>query len=350
MGRNASEHLDIAGYLENWSVSIRLDKKEAATNIYEDLKKHTDEYDTDSLIRYFLSESRYHAMHNNLLESKRSLAKAKQYEEHFTELNKYHYYFAEGITYYYEKQHQDALRCLEQAEKYLVHLSEKAEIGEFHLIKAMVYYFLDITTLSAVHAERAVDAFKSIKAMNFLLARTELVQGMNYMDLLNYEMSEEYLHRALATCKKIENKSLQASTNLNLGLLYVKRELPGTAIRYLEAALEGKQERIELKILYLLADSYWKTNQSSKAMEVYTEGFQKSIDRDDITKKWEFAMLHKKYEDQNNFESVWQEGIEYFRRINDVYNVRLFSRELAEYYTVTKDYELATKYYLLALI
>ncbi|PAE17667.1 hypothetical protein CHH91_02555 [Virgibacillus sp. 7505] len=344
------ESLDIAGHLDNWSLSIRLDKKEAARSIYESLSKHTVEYDTETLVTYLLIESRYHTILGNLQESKHSLAKAREYEENFTELHKYQHFLTESNIYYFEKQYQDALASLEKAEKYISLLMDPAEIGEFHLIKAMVYYYLDITTLSAVHAARAAERFKSLEPLNFLLARTELVQGMNYLDMSDYEMAEEHLHRALSTCKRIENQSLLASTNLNLGLLYVTRELPATAIRYLEDALAGKQERIELNILYLLADSYWKTNQTTKALKAYTEGFQKSLDRDDTKMKWEFAMLHKKYEDRHNFESVWQEGIEYFRKVNDKFNVRLFSKELAQYYTDNKQYELATKYYLLALI
>ncbi|WP_179288081.1 tetratricopeptide repeat protein [Terribacillus saccharophilus] len=344
------ESLDIAGHLDNWSVSIQLDKKEAARSIYEELNKHIGEYDAEALVTYFLLESRYHAIRGDFQESKHSLVKAREYDGNFTELQKYQLFFAEGIIHYFEKQYQDALVCLEKAEKYVSPSMEPAEIGEFHLIKAMVYYFLDITTLSVVHAARAVENFKSLEPLNFLLARTELVQGMNYLDMSDYEMAEEHLHRALSTCKRIENQSLLASTNLNLGLLYSTRGLPATAIRYLEDALAGKQERIELNVLYLLADSYWKTNQATKAKQAYAEGFQKSLENDDTKMKWEFAMLHKKYEDRHNFESVWQEGIEYFQKVNDKYNVRLFSKELAQYYTDSKQYELATKYYLLALI
>ena len=49
--------------------------------------------------------------------------------------------------------------------------------------------------------------------------------------------------------------------------------------------------------------------------------------------KWEIAMLQKKFEDRVNYESVWQESIEYFRKVNDLFNVRLYLKELAEHYT-----------------
>ncbi|QXE02283.1 lipopolysaccharide assembly protein LapB [Terribacillus sp. DMT04] len=344
------ERLDTIDHLENWSVSIQLDKKEVARSIHKELNKHTDHFDTQTLISYFLLESRYYTIIGELQASKRSLVIARQYEDNFTEFHRYQHFFAEGIIDYYEELFEEALMKFEKAEQHISSVIDPAGLGEFHLIKAMTYYFLDITALSALHAAKAVEKLNSIGALNFLLARSELVQGMNYMELSDYETAEEYLHRALATCKKIENESLLASTNLNLGLLYVTRELPAVAIRYLEEALEKKQERIELKTLYLLADSYWQTNQTANAMKAYTAGFQKSIDSNNTKMKWEFAMLHKKYEDKVNFESVWQEGIEYFQKINDLFNVRHYSKELAQYYTENKQYELATRYYLLAII
>ncbi|SDC37301.1 response regulator aspartate phosphatase C [Terribacillus halophilus] len=174
-----------------------------------------------------------------------------------------------------------------------------------------------------------------------------MLQGLNCIDLRNFDKAEEYLHSALTSFKTLGNNNFIASTNLNLGVLYVKNNLPAAALRYLKEALKLNQG---LKILYLLADCYWKTDQTSKALETYTAGFKESIEKDDMAKKWEFAMLHKKYEDRLNFESVWQEGIEYFRRINDIYNVKRFSTELAQYYNENSQYELATKYYSLALL
>lgn len=349
MGKNTSID-DIAAQLDNWSISIRLDKREAAANIHDYLKGFINDYSTDTLIRYILLESRFYLMQKDLVNSAIAIDNAKSYLDHFTDIHRHYLYLAEGILFYDEKHYQEALNYFEKAENYLNQLQDPVEIGEFHLRKAMTYYFLDITTLSALHAERAIEALKPYKTFEFLLARAEMLQGMNYMDLKNFELSEEHLHRALASYKNINKQDFVTTTNLNLGLLYVQRELPGTAIRYLEEARKDKQDRIHLKILYLLAESYWKTNQSSKAMEAYTEGFQKSIDKDDLTMKWEFAMLHKKFEDRVNYESVWQEGIEYFKKVNDLFNVRLYSKELAQYYTETKQYELATRYYLLASI
>ena len=348
MGWN-SQQLDIVALMDSWSVSIRLENLEAASSIHEELKVHINEFRNETAINFNLLESRYYA-NNDMSQSKLALAKAKKLQGHFNDIQHYYLHLTEGMTHYYEDQYYDAIASYEKAEKLLHHLEDPVEKGEFHLRIAMTYYNLDITTLSALHAEKAIEYFKPYKTFEFLLARTEMLQGLNYVDLLNYENAEEYLHRAKSSFKNTENLNFVSYTNLNLGDLYVKKDLPGTAIRYLEEALQSNPKRGRLKILYLLADCYWKTNQPSKALEFYLEGFQASIENEDITKKWEFAMLHKKYEDRNNFESVWQEGIEYFQRVNDVYNVRLFSRELAQYYTKRKYYELATKYYLLALI
>lgn len=350
MGQNILGNTDIAAQLDNWLISIRLDKKKAAATIHRDLKSLINDYEIHNLITYLLVESRFYLMNKDTKNAAASLDNAKEYLEHFNDIQRHHMLIAEGIIFYDEDHFQEALNYFEKAEKYLHLIDDSVEIGEFHLRKAMTYFYLDITSLSVLHGEKAAEAFRPHKTFEFLLARTEMMQGLNFVDLQNYDRAEESLHRALTSFKNLENHNFITSTNLNLGVLYVKNNLPAAAIRYLEEALKGNQERIRLKILYLLADCYWKTNQSAKALDAYSEGFNASIEKDDIAKKWEFAMLHKKYEDQLNYESVWQEGIDYFRKINDNYNVRRFSKELAQYYTENNQYEMASKYYVLALL
>ncbi|PAD38411.1 tetratricopeptide repeat protein [Terribacillus sp. 7520-G] len=350
MGENIFNHTDIVDRLDNWSINIRLDKRDTAASIHQDIKNMIADYDISTLITYFLLESRFYLMNKDPVHAAMSLADAKKYTDHFHDIHLHHLHIAEGIIFYDENRFQEALNCFEKAERYLDQLEDPAEIGEFHLRKAMTYFYLDITSLSVLHGERAAEAFRPHKTLEFLLARTEMMQGLNFADLHKYDRAEACLQRALTSFKRLENHNFITSSNLNLGVLYVKRNLPAVAIHYLEEALKGNQERIHLKILYLLADCYWKTNQTSKALKTYTEGFSISTKKDDTAKKWEFAMLHKKYEDKLNFESVWQEGIDYFTKINDNYNVRRFSKELAEYYTESNQYELASRYYALALL
>ncbi|MFP7477004.1 tetratricopeptide repeat protein [Terribacillus saccharophilus] len=349
MGRNLSDHLDFAALMDNLSVSIQLDKKDAAASIHLELKKHLNEFDDETLITYYLFESRYYLMHKDAVNSAISLDNAKAHKDHFRDIHWYFLHLAKGILFYDGGNYQKALQYYEEAEAYIEQLEDPIAIGEFHLRKAMTYYFLDITNLSVLHCARAAKVFKTSKRLEFLLARTQMLQGMNYVDQLNYDLAKKTLLKALTIFKKNKNQNFISSTNLNLGVLYVKRGLPAVAISYLHAALQGNQKRIQLKILYLLTDCYWKTNQPSKAIEAYKEGFQASIEENNMTKMWEFAMLHKKYEDRLNFEIVWQEGINYFQRIEDTYNVRLFSKELAQYYADKNQHDLAMKYYLLTL-
>ncbi|PAD40153.1 hypothetical protein [Terribacillus sp. 7520-G] len=56
------ERLDMSEHLDNWSLSIRLDKKEAARSIYEELNKSTIDLDAETHITYLLLKSRYHTI------------------------------------------------------------------------------------------------------------------------------------------------------------------------------------------------------------------------------------------------------------------------------------------------
>ncbi|PAD21530.1 hypothetical protein [Terribacillus saccharophilus] len=98
MSRSSTDFIDIAGRLENWSVSIRLDKKEASTSIYEELKSNIDEYSHESLIAYLLLESRYFLIQDTPLKSAVSLDKAKELQDHFTDIHRHYLHLAEAFS------------------------------------------------------------------------------------------------------------------------------------------------------------------------------------------------------------------------------------------------------------
>lgn len=350
VNRNIVEPKDTASQLENWLISIQLRKHEAATTIHKALKENSSRYTNESRALYLIHESRYYLIQQDIMNSIASLEEAKKEIDHLSPKTMYLLHFAEAMIYYEEKHYPEALESFEKAKQYINHVNDSITIGEFHFRKGMTYYFLDITALSVLHAEKAIVSFKPHQTFHFLLARTEVLQGLNYIDIKSYELAEEYFHKALAHATEYDEKTLLSTINHNLGYLYTKLELPVAAIRYLQAALQHVEQRTYLKVLYLLADSYWKTGQSEEAIQTYSLGLQTSIEKDDFTMKWQFAMLHKKYEDTINFESVWQEGIAYFQKINDVYNVRTYSKALANYYTENGNHEFASRYYALALL
>lgn len=350
MNYNQVNTTDIEKQLDNWLISIQLRNHDAATRIHKDLYKNISQYTDENRTLFLVYESRYYLIQQRIMDSISSLEEAKKYHGDISEKTRYHLLFTEAMIYYEEKHYPEALDSFENAEKFLDIIEDPIITGEFHLRKGMTYYFLDITALSVIHAETAITSFKPHKTFHFLLARTEVLQGLNHIDINNYHLAEEYFHNALKHAEENDEKMLLATINHNLGYLYTQLELPATAIRYLQAALQYGQHRTYLKTLYFLADSLWKTNRPDDALQTYSKGLQKSIEKDDLTMKWQFAMLHKKYVDTINYESVWQDGIAYFQKINDHYNVRTYSKELADYYNRIKNYELSSQYYALALL
>ncbi|PAF40374.1 hypothetical protein CHH69_03185 [Terribacillus saccharophilus] len=342
---------DLTVALEDWYLQIRLGKRQKASDMYHELSVRVEELQQEDTlyIVYLLLSCRFHVLVSDLTKSKRYHDEAGKYKHAFVPALHYYYHLAEGMRLGEEKEYMSALAAFEQAEEYLPSIDDEVEQGDFHFRKAMTYFYLDISSLSVFHTEYAVKVFEKHPAYRYLLARSLLMRGLNFIDQKEFIQAENTLNDALSHTDFKDEGALAALIQHNIGYLYAAQQMPLAAIPYLTAARKYRTYPAYLKTLFLLADSYWKTGQQDKAMDAYQEGFQLSIEEKDDIFKWEFAMLHKKFVDHANFETVWTEGIEYFLEQGDKFNVRTYASELAAYFTETGQNDMAIYYYKLSL-
>ncbi|PAE08278.1 hypothetical protein CHI12_06970 [Terribacillus saccharophilus] len=342
---------DLTAALEDWYLHIRLGKRQEASDMYHELTDRLEELQQEDTlyIVYLLLSSRFHVLVSDLKKSKRYHDKAGKYKHAFAPALYYYYHLTEGMRLGEEKEYICALASFEKAEEYLSSIEDEVEQGDFHFRKAMTYFHLDISSLSVFHTEYAVKVFEKYPAYRYLLARSLLMRGLNFIDQKKFTQAESALNDALSHTDFKDEGALAALIQHNIGYLYAAQQMPLAAIPYLTAARKYRTYPAYLKTLFLLAESYWKTGQQDQAMDAYREGFQLSIEEKDDIFKWEFAMLHKKFVDHANFETVWAEGIEYFLEQGDKFNVRTYASELAAYFTETGQNELAIYYYKLSL-
>ncbi|MCM3225823.1 tetratricopeptide repeat protein [Terribacillus saccharophilus] len=342
---------DLTAALEEWYLHIRLGKRQEASDIYHDLSSRiADLKREDTLyIVYLLLSCRFHVLVSDLKKSKYYHEEAGKYKHAFVPALHYYYHLAEGMRLCEEMQYMCALASFEQAEVYLSSIDDEVEHGDFHFRKATTYFYLDISSLSVFHTEYAVKVFEKYPAYRYLLARSLLMRGLNFIDQKEFTQAENALNDALSHTDFKNEGALTALVQHNIGYLYTAQQMPLASIPYLTAARKYRTYSAYLNTLFLLADSYWKTGQQDKAIDAYQEGFGLSIEEKDDIFKWEFAMLHKKYVDRANFETVWTEGIEYFLKQGDKFNVRTYASELAAYFTETGQDDMAIYYYKLSL-
>jgi tetratricopeptide (TPR) repeat protein len=342
---------DVTTVLEDWYMQIRLGKQQAALDLYLELRQREAELKQQETLYavYLLLSCRFHLLTSDLDKSGEFQKKAAEYQHAFVPALHYYYHLAEGMRLFAERSYTCALAAYEKAEEYLASINDEVEHGDFHFRKAAVYYYLDISSLSVYHTECAVRVFEKYPDYRYLLARSELMRGLNFIEQKEFMQAEQALNDALAHTDVTRENSLVTLIQHNIGYLYTEQQMPLAAIPYLSAARKDHTFPGYLKTLYLLADSCWKTGQQELAFEAYQEGFQLSMEQNDDIYKWEFAMLHKKYADSANFESVWMEGIDFFKAKGDRYNVRTYASELAAYFKETNQDELAVYYYKLSL-
>ncbi|MFP7493021.1 hypothetical protein SFC66_04460 [Terribacillus saccharophilus] len=342
---------NLTAALEDWYRYIRLGKRQKASDLYHELSGRKEELKQENMLYavYLLLSCRFHVLVSDLETSDMYHREAGKLKHSFVPALHYYYYLAQGMQLVEKQEYMDALASFEQAESYLSSIDDEVEHADFHFRKAITYYYLEITSLAVFHTEYAVKIFEKYPAYRYLLARSELMRGLNFIEQKDFLQAESTLNDALSHTDFEHESHLAALIQHNIGYLYSVQQMQLAAIPYLKAAKDHRTYSAYLKTLFLLADCYWKTGQHDLAMDVYKEGFQLSImEKDDIL-KWEFAMLHKKYVDRANFETVWIEAIDSFRKLGDNHNVRNYSSELAAYFTENGQDDLAIYYYKLSL-
>lgn len=346
-----SEPSTFSELLHTLNLSIRLSKKKAAENIVSEMQIQRKTITDVNLIgKSVLLEIRYFILVGNFEEAAamfEELDKDAKYQNNNENAYLYHYF--KGQLFYETKQLQESILEYEKAAHFLELLSDATEKPDFYYKLANAYFHAYITPLSVTNATLAIQMAKEQK-QSYVLAKSKLLQGLNYLEWKDYHSAEMFLQEALSYRPEKDGSEVNLSYMIhhNLGLVYLRQGLPETAINYFKRAIEDTASGHYMKSLYYLAESLFHAGKQEEALSYFDIGFSISKQEDDKLYMWIFAMLHKEFVEKTSFEGVWQQGIEYFKTIEDTFNVRYYSQRFAEYFFETGNHEKATYYYQLA--
>ncbi|SNZ03483.1 response regulator aspartate phosphatase C [Terribacillus aidingensis] len=303
--------------------------------------------DEKLLARSMLYEARLETLKGNL-EKGGQLLEGVTDAFALTSENLYYYHFFKGLLLYRQSKLQEAIIEYERAESFLTGQIDHREVSDFYYKLANTYYHMNMTAFSILNADKAIESALRYK-QDLQVAKCRLLQGLNYMEAANFRKAEELFQAALEHDASQSELKLPLYVHHNLGVLYFKKNQLEKAIFHMEQSMGYKHPDYYIKSLYYVTECSFRLGLKERAMQYFAEGFTLSKERDDDAYKWMFAMLHKQYVDQDSLEGVWREGIEYFQSIQDSNKVRHFAERFAKYYTDHRDFEKASRYYLLAL-
>ncbi|HEX6922262.1 MAG TPA: tetratricopeptide repeat protein [Bacillales bacterium] len=299
---------------------------------------------------YDLFMVRYHLMCEDLDKATSSLAEVGPVEVDDRHWLNYYYYFFRGIYHYDRQEYKTAIENYLRAER-LVYETSLAEIGEFYYKLASAYHRAYKISQSIKYTEKALKIFKK-QSYYKRIADCELLLGVNNKDIEQYKEAERHYHDALIHATKTGNDSSIMAIYVNFGVLYSEQNDPQSAISYLlkaERIIGLNESQTKIRIIYLLAKNYFRTDKIEDAREKLKAGLSNSNIYENLVFYHRFRLLNAKFLEPAHFEKSYEEGISFYNDHERWGLVIDYSEELAAYYRGTGNYEKACKYYDLAI-
>ncbi|HEU5141476.1 MAG TPA: tetratricopeptide repeat protein [Bacillales bacterium] len=307
--------------------------------------------DPDMKSLYDLLIVRYHLMCEDLERAADALADVGPVEEDCRHWLNYYYYFFRGIYHYDRQEYKAAIENYLKAER-LVYDISLGEIGEFFYKLASAYHRTYKISLSIRYTEKALEVFKKL-GHYARISDCESLLGVNNKDIEQYKEAEKYYHDALIHAAKTQRDSSRMLIYLNFGALYSEQNDPETAISYLNKAeqlIELQENQLKVRLLYLLAKNYFKTEQTAKAQSKMKTGLVNATSYGNLIYYHRFSLLKAKYLERAQFEELYMDGISYYCAYERWELIIEYSEELAAHCREVGKFQKACEYYDLAIM
>ncbi|SDC06489.1 hypothetical protein SAMN05421663_101299 [Terribacillus halophilus] len=337
--------------LNLWYMNIKLKKVQAAeklkTEVSEQLAKG--EANDDVVKLALLIHSRHHILCKNYGDAEKLISQVEGFSPYLKEEHLYYLHLFKGMYLYSTKDYYNAIEEYGQVEPYLGYIHDDIEKAEFFDLFASALYYLDYTNRSAIYAEKAIYIYQLYPAYEKKLTRAKILIALNYIDMGEFDLAEEYLHSALQDTNTKHDEMVQVSIYHNLGLLYENKGLYSAAKRYLEKTLPYEEFENYTATLYLLAKIAFAEEQFEKGKQLCEVGMKRLEKDRDQDVYWHFKTLYSANMDPSSYTATLKNAIDYFKEHNRMYELQKYADEIATYYSNEKNFEKANYYYRLAL-
>lgn len=337
--------------LNLWYMNIKLKKVQAAeklkTEVSEQLAKG--EANDDVVKLALLIHSRHHILCKNYSKAEKLISQVEGFSPYLKEEHLYYLHLFKGMYLYSTKDYYNAIEEYGEVESYLGYIQDEIEKAEFFDLFASALYYLDYTNRSAIYAEKAIYIYQLYPAYERKLTRTKIMIALNYIDMNEFDLAEEYLHSALQDTSIKYDYMLQVSIYHNLGFLYERKGLFEAAKRYLVKVLKHTEFDNYLSTIYMLTSIAFEEGDFDLGKQYHEKAMDYHKEKPDEDYYWKFKILYVKYVEKENYINVLNNAVEYFEEKNRFYELQTCADELATFYSNERDFERANHFYRLAL-
>lgn len=285
---------------------------------------------------------RYYVLINNFNDAEKQMNNLNALDKDYS--SEFSYYYLKFCGIFHSKQNH-----LKKANDYFI----KAEsiYNAINIQDPELFYQMSITfsrlkkfPKALLYATSALNIYQE-KLDYERITEVNMIFGIIYTNLKDYELAEEYYMRIL-TVKYSPSKENQAKTYHNLGQLYFEQDNYETAVEYLLKAISLKEsDKERLSSIFLIASSY--QNLKVDKSEYWINMGQK-ISSEVNNKKYiyKFIILNQKDKINNEFLSILKKDIiPFFESNGEIDEYLNCISILAEYFYNERQYKKSADYY-----
>ncbi|WP_366247725.1 hypothetical protein [Terribacillus aidingensis] len=337
--------------LNLWYMNIKLKKVQAAeklkTEVSEQLAKG--EANDDVVKLALLIHSRHHILCKNYSEAEKLISQVEGFSPYLKEEHLYYLHLFKGMYLYSTKDYYNAIEEYGEVEPYLGYIQDEIEKAEFFDVFASALYYLDYTNRSAIYAEKAIYIYQLYPTYEKKLTRAKILIALNYIDMCEFDLAEEYLHSALQDTNTKHDVMVQVSVYHNLGILYDRKGLNEAAKRYLTKVIQHEDFENYLSTVFLLCEISFREKEYENGVTYLKMGKRRLEQEPDEDYYWKFQILHAKYIEPDKYIDTLSKAVDYFSSAHRIYETQKYADELASYFSNERNFEKANHFYRLAL-
>jgi tetratricopeptide (TPR) repeat protein len=335
--------------MRNWHKTIKSRNRSKSANLREEVYAALQAGDFKDVAwnGYLLLDARYDLLMGHVVLAEEKLLQLQP--DKLFDLQAFFYYCFLALVKFHRKEYLSAVDLFEKAESYMHAVNDEDEHAGLHYNKAMQFYYLDINALSSFHLEKAIAIYVKNPTYKLKVANCKSLQGLNQIDLREFEKAETNLVEALSIAASEGQEDLAVVCQFNLGLMYHKQQADAKGISYLQQAIEYPDHPLYIQALYTLTRSLYILERTEEAESYYRTGIEVCEERNNQEYYWQFAILWSKYIDHNSMNDVYGAAIPYFKEHGLFHLMRTHARDYSQHLWDTQQSDTFAYYHKLSL-
>jgi hypothetical protein len=335
--------------MQKWHKTIKSRNQSKSAVLREEVYAalHAGDFPDDAWNGFLLLDARYDVLVGNVELAEEKLLQLQPND--LPDLQAFLYYCFTALVKFHRKEYLAAVDSFEQAEGYMHAVDDEDEHAGLHYNKAMQFYYLDINALSIFHLEKAIAIYEKYPMYKIKVANCKSLQGLNQIDLREFENAETNLTEALSIASNVGQEDLAVVCQFNLGLMHHKQQADAKGIPYLQQAIEHPEHPLYIQALYTLTRSLYILERTAEAERYYHIGIEVCEEKSDQEYYWQFAVLWSKYIDHDSMNDVYGAAISYFKEHGLFHLMRTHANDYSQHLWDTQQTDEFAYYHKLSL-